>query len=59
MHLPAKVNSLFVQTFMANKIPSDSDGKVGSRVIAESEYGRVGTTMSRQARPGWVRQVGR
>ena len=25
MHLPAKVNSLFVQTFMANEIPSDSD----------------------------------
>ena len=25
MHLPAKVNSLFVQTFMANKIPSDSE----------------------------------
>ena len=25
MHLPATVNSLFVQTFMANKIPSESD----------------------------------
>ena len=25
MHLPAKVNSLFVQTFMANKSHSDSD----------------------------------
>ena len=26
MHLPTKVNSLSVQTFMANKIPSDSEG---------------------------------